>query len=362
VRRLGDPLLRLVGCAGFVLVLIAGACSDGPSLEVAAPSATSAVDGATTAATSTVAVTAAPTSTLLAVSSPVSAVPGQRLVIERKLPRDAWRFGVTYPQLIPVSFAEGPLDPDHRRLVGEFGTARIEADGRVMIEGVVRLVMVRRSVTKAGEAEAVGTPVGNYVIERMQGLDLVISVTAAAPAYRPTIGVAPSPPNEPRVLRGDRLFDVPIGADAADAERRLRARLGAPTEVDEWRRGCVSERLTLTWDGLDVMFDRPDAASPGVFVGYEYGSRRRPDGSIAVPATRPFAASHGAVPDVSVADLRAIDADGGVFHSRYLAEVATVWTTPLDPDLWVELDADFLDPSAKVVRIGAPFIFTMTVC
>lgn len=360
--RLGDPLLRLVGRVGLIVVIIAGACSDAGSNDGTATSTTSAVGGATTAATSTVAVAAAPTSTGPAVNGFVSAVPGERVVIERMLSPDAQRFGVTYPQLITVSLAEGLLDPDQRRLVGEFGTARIEADGRVVIEGVVPLVMVRRSVTKTGEVEAVGSPVGSYVIERVPGLDLVVSVTAAAPAYRPTIGVAPSPPNEQRVLRGDRLFDVSIGADAADAERRLRARLGPPTEVDGWRAGCIAERLTLTWDGLTVMFDRPDAASPGVFVGYEYGSRRGPDGSIAVPTTRPFAASHGAVLDLSVADLRAVDAVGGVFHSRYLAEVATVWTTPLDPGLWVELDADFLDPSAKVIRIGAPFAFTMTVC
>ena len=77
-------------------------------------------------------------------------------------------------------------------------------------------------------------------------------------------------------LSSSAVADVPLGTEAADAERRLVALLGPPTSSDEELSDCNGDRSGhLAWDGLTVFLISEDArglvlsgwsarASPGI--------------------------------------------------------------------------------------------------
>lgn len=79
-------------------------------------------------------------------------------------------------------------------------------------------------------------------------------------------------------LSSASVAGVPLGTEAAEAERRLAAALGPPTSSDEEPSDCNGDRGGhLAWDGLTVFLLREDASglvlsgwSARASAGYDY--------------------------------------------------------------------------------------------
>ena len=146
-------------------------------------------------------------------------------------------------------------------------------------------------------------------------------------------------------LSSSAVADVPLGTEAADAERQLVASLGPPTSSDEELSDCNGDRSGhLAWDGLTVFLLSEDARglvlsgwSAQASAGFEYQLPFDTQlGESAAETQRKVAGSSGAL------------SEEGPYAESYVV------TTPDEPGLVWLTDGPQADDLIDEVSFQAP--------
>ena len=146
-------------------------------------------------------------------------------------------------------------------------------------------------------------------------------------------------------LSSSTVADVPLGTDAAEAERRLVALLGPPTSSDEELSDCNGDRSGhLAWDGLTVFLLSQDARglvlsgwSARAGAGFDY---RLPFGTLL--------GKSGAETQRKVPRSSGVLLEEGPYAESYVV------TTPEEPGLVWLTDGPHADDLIDEVSFQAP--------